>query len=111
MPMPLYVDCFSGASGDMLLGALLDIGVDLAQLRRVLATLPVSGWSLDVERAQQHGIHGSRAHVRLTHDDQPHRGLSEVLRLIDGGALPAAVAARASRVFTRLGEVEAAIHG
>jgi uncharacterized protein (TIGR00299 family) protein len=110
MPIPLYVDCFSGASGDMLLGALLDAGVDVTQLRRVLETLPVSGWSLDVAPAQQHGLRGSRAKVQQTVADQPHRGLSEVVRIIRAGRLPDGVSERAVAVFTRLGEVEAEIH-
>ena len=109
--MPLYVDCFSGASGDMLLGALLDLGLDLDPLRAGLQTLPVQGWSLDVDAVQRHGLRGSKANVRLIEVDQPHRGLGEVLRVIDGGALPEPVVQRASSVFQRLGEVEAFIHG
>ena len=60
-----YVDCFSGASGDMLLGALLDAGVPLEQLRDGLRALPVGGWSLEAEAARQHGLGGTRARVRL----------------------------------------------
>src|SRR5215470_10116831 len=111
MPLPLYVDCFSGASGDMLLGALVDAGVDTARLRTLLETLPVSGWSLDVGPAEQHGLRGSRANVRLLEPDQPHRGLSEVLAIIDGGQLPEPVRQRARIVFGRLAEVEAIVHG
>jgi uncharacterized protein (TIGR00299 family) protein len=104
-------DCFSGASGDMLLGALLDAGVDIDALRAGLNSLPVGGWRLAAERVQQHGISGTRARVELEHADQPHRGLSEVLRIISAGDLPKEVAERACVVFTRLAEVEAAIHG
>ena len=111
MPLPLYVDCFSGASGDMLLGALIDAGVDTARLRTLLETLPVSGWSLDVGPVEQHGLRGARANVRLVEPDQPHRGLSEVLAIVDGGQLPDAVRLRARTVFVRLAEVEAFIHG
>ena len=91
---------------------MLDAGVDLTQLRTGLETLPVSGWSLDVEPAQQHGLRGSRARVQLTE-----RG-SAAPRAVRGrcasfaaGACPTVVAERAVAVFTRLGEVEAAIHG
>jgi pyridinium-3,5-bisthiocarboxylic acid mononucleotide nickel chelatase len=106
-----YFDCFSGASGNMLLGALFDAGLDLAELRSGLGTLPIAGWQIDVEQLQQHGLGGTRALVRLEHDDQPHRGLGDVLRIVQGGALPAAVVERASMVFQRLAEVEARIHG
>jgi pyridinium-3,5-bisthiocarboxylic acid mononucleotide nickel chelatase len=111
MGCAVYVDCFSGASGDMLLGAVLDAGVALEQLRDGLRSLPVGGWSLEAEAARQHGLGGTRARVRLTERDQPHRGLSEVLRIVRGGALPGGVVERASRVFEALAEVEARIHG
>src|SRR5438270_4653244 len=102
MPIPVYVDCFSGASGDMLLGALLDAGVDVERLRAALETLPVHGWSLDVRSARQHGLGGSRAHVSQTVADQPHRGLADIVRIIRAGHLPDGVAERAVAVFTRL---------
>jgi uncharacterized protein (TIGR00299 family) protein len=110
MGRAVIVDCFSGASGDMLLGALVDAGVSIEQLRQGLSTLPVRGWRLDAEPARQHGISGTRAHVQLEEQDQPHRGLADVLRVIDSGSLPHQVAERARAVFTRLGEVEAHIH-
>jgi len=106
-----YFDCFSGASGDMLLGALLDVGLDPGSLRAGLAGLSVTGWRLDVGPAQQHGVHGTRAKVVLENVDQPHRGLGEVLRIVRASALPALVVQRACAVFERLAEVEAAIHG
>ena len=107
----VYVDCFSGASGDMLLGALLDAGVSLEQLRDGLSSLPVRGWTLDAEAARQHGLGGTRARVHVTEQDQPHRGLSDVLRIVRGGELPHGVVERASQVFEALAEVEASIHG
>jgi uncharacterized protein (TIGR00299 family) protein len=106
----VYVDCFSGASGDMLLGAVCDAGVSVDDLRAGLRTLPVAGWSLDAERAGQHGLHGTRARVRLAGTEQPHRGLSEVLGTIRAGRLPTEVTDRACAVFQRLGDVEASIH-
>jgi pyridinium-3,5-bisthiocarboxylic acid mononucleotide nickel chelatase len=110
MPRAVFVDCFSGASGDMLLGALLDAGVCLDDLRAGLSSLPVGGWHLDAEPAQQHGIGGTRARVTLDMADQPHRGLSDVLSIVRGGSLPAAVVERAVSVFERLADVEAFIH-
>ena len=95
----------------MLLGALVDAGVAVDQLRGGLAGLPVRGWTLDAERVEQHGIGGTRVRVQLTDADQPHRGLGAVLAIIDAAALPAAVSERAAQVFTRLAEVEAVIHG
>jgi uncharacterized protein (TIGR00299 family) protein len=107
----VYIDCFSGASGDMLLGALVDAGVSVEELRDGLRTLPVGGWRLETEPARQHGLGGTRARVSVSQQDQPHRGLSDVLRIVRGGALPEGVAERASKVFEALAEVEAGIHG
>src|SRR5919202_333911 len=107
----VYIDCFSGASGDMLLGALVDAGVAVDQLREGLGSLPLGGWTLDAEPARQHGLGGTRARVSVSQQDQPHRGLSDMLRIVRGGALPQGVVERASKVFEALAEVEAGIHG
>jgi hypothetical protein len=111
MTRSVLVDCFSGASGDMLLGALIDAGVPIEDLRSGLQRLPVRGWSLSAEPARQHGLGGTRARVLLEQRDQPHRGLSDILAILGAAALPPAVNERAIKVFTRLAEVEAAIHG
>jgi uncharacterized protein (TIGR00299 family) protein len=106
------VDCFSGASGDMLLGAIVDAGVPVDQLRDGLGALELTGWRLQAETASQHGIRGTRVKVLLDQADQPHRGLTDVLRIIQSGArLPREVQERACQVFERLAEVEASIHG
>ena len=107
----VFFDCFSGASGDMLLGALLDAGVSVHDLRTGLQSLPVTGWTLSAEAARQHGLGGTRAKVTLSQPDQPHRGLDEVVRIVSQGALPANVIDRACAVFERLAQVEADIHG
>ncbi len=111
MPHRVYIDCFSGASGDMLLGALLDAGLSLDALRQGLATLPVSGWQLHAVPIQVHGLRGTRANVVLDAADQPHRHLGDILSIINGANLPKAVGERANGVFQRLAEVEAFIHG
>ncbi|MDQ3811530.1 MAG: nickel pincer cofactor biosynthesis protein LarC [Chloroflexota bacterium] len=110
MAHPVFFDCFSGASGDMLLGALLDAGADLGGLRAGLAGLALPGWRLEAAPAEQHGLHGTRATVVLDADDQPHRGLAEVLRVVRSAGLPDAVVERVCQVFERLAEVEASIH-
>ncbi len=106
-----YVDCFSGASGDMLLGALLDAGLPLDELRAGLRGLPIEGWHLDAEPASQHGLGGTRALVRLDQADRPHRGLREIEAILRAATLPRIVVERAGLTFRRLGEVEAGIHG
>src|SRR5207302_10364764 len=85
MGRAVFIDCFSGASGDMLLGALFDAGVSVDDVRAGLLSLPVGGWTLDAEAIHSHGLPGTRAKVKLTQPDQPHRGLGEVVRIIRQG--------------------------
>ncbi|MEX2226568.1 MAG: nickel pincer cofactor biosynthesis protein LarC [Dehalococcoidia bacterium] len=106
-----YLDCFSGISGDMLLGALLDAGVPLAELDAELARLNVAGWSLRAERVTRAGIAATRAHVDLVESPQPHRRLPDVLALFDASSLHADDRERASKVFRRLADAEARVHG
>lgn len=110
--MLAYLDCFSGISGDMLLGALLDAGVDADALRAGLASLDLPGWSLESERITSHGISGTRAMVRLAKDvPHPHRRLADIESLLTASGLPDEVKARAIAVFSRLAKAEAKIHG
>jgi len=107
-----YFDCFSGASGDMLLGALVDSGLSLAVLEAELRRLPLPDWSLSAEKTKKKGI--AATHVRVhTHEHHPHRSLSEILRIIEAGraaGLAPRAIERASAIFRRLGEAEAKIH-
>ena len=106
-----YFDCFSGASGDMLLGALLDAGLPLAELRQALGSLPIHGWEIVVEPEARQGIHGTQARVRYDEEHQPHRRLPDILAVIEGSALPQPVKDGASAVFRRLARAEARVHG
>jgi hypothetical protein len=105
-----YFDCFSGISGDMALGALVDAGADLAELRAELAKLKLSGWKLHAERTISYGIAGTRLHVE-TAEQRVHRHLADITQILDASALDADVHDRALAVFTRLAEAEAAVHG
>lgn len=105
-----YLDMFSGVSGDMLLGASLDAGVPLSELREALDPLALEGVRVEAERVERHGIAGTRCIVEVP-DAAGHRGLSEILDRIGSAGLPARVAEGASRVFRRLAEAEAAVHG
>jgi hypothetical protein len=106
-----YLDCFSGISGDMLLGALIDAGVDAAALRDELAKLQVPGWSLRTERVQRAGLAATKAHVDLAESPQPHRRLPDVLALIEASTLPQDDRQRAASVFRLLAAAEARVHG
>jgi uncharacterized protein (TIGR00299 family) protein len=105
----LYFDCFAGASGDMILGALVAAGADASALREQLALLDVAGFELSFETVDRSGISATHARVH-TADEKQHRHLSAILKIIAGSRLSDAVKARASRIFERLGEAEARVH-
>jgi len=105
----LYFDCFAGASGDMILGALVGVGVDPAQLTEQLARLGVSGYEIDFEQANRSGISATRAHVR-TREEHAHRHLGDILKIIYDARLSDSVKDRAARIFSRLAEAEARVH-
>ncbi len=110
--MLAYLDCFSGISGDMLLGALLDAGLDLAALWEGLATLPVAGYTIETERVTDHGLTGTRAVVKLDEaGHHEHRRLADIRSLIAASALPQRARETALAVFQRLAEAEGYIHG
>ncbi len=107
-----YLDCFSGISGNMCLGALIDAGVPLERIESALARLPVRGYRLKAERVSRRGISAMHVDVELDESEQhPHRGLSDVLDIIERAGLPAPVAERSAAVFRTLAEAEAKVHG
>ncbi|MGB7218239.1 MAG: nickel pincer cofactor biosynthesis protein LarC [Vicinamibacterales bacterium] len=125
----LYFDCFSGISGDMALGALVDAGLPVDDLTRALGSLALSGVAVGTERVLRAGVSATKFSVREhssapshDHSDDPHhshgahvshhshRSLSEIFALIDKSALSAPGRERAKAMFQRLGEAEAAIH-
>lgn len=106
-----YFDCFSGASGDMILGALLDVGLELAALESELSKLGLDGYQLSSERVKRRGLAGTKFTVHLSSQEQPHRHLHHLETLIRGSGLSESVKERSLRVFGRLAEAEAAVHG
>jgi uncharacterized protein (TIGR00299 family) protein len=101
-----YFDCFSGAAGDMLLGALLDSGYPLEELRAGLGALGVGGYDIALSRVEQQGITGAKFDVIDLAGERPVRNLSLIREILGSAALPQSL-----RVFTRLGAAEARIHG
>src|SRR5262252_1498952 len=129
----LYFDCFSGISGDMALGALLDAGLPFDDLQRALGSLALDDARVQVHRvlragvsatkfsvqAMEHGAHEHRhdhhgahdhSHHHGAHGDGAHRNLEEIFHLIDHSSLTPPGRERARAMFRRLGEAEAAIH-
>ena len=105
----LYFDCFAGASGDMILGALVAAGADADQLRGQLRLLDVSNFDVSFAVVDRSGISSTRAIVE-TEDEKHHRHLGTILQIIERSRLSDSVKSRAARVFTRLAEAEARVH-
>jgi uncharacterized protein (TIGR00299 family) protein len=107
-----YFDLFAGCSGDMILGALLDAGLVMADLERELGRLPLEGYRVTVEKVRRGALRATRA--RVIPDDrvkQPDRSYDDIVELIAGSRLSDEVKKRALDIFRNLGEVEAKIHG
>jgi pyridinium-3,5-bisthiocarboxylic acid mononucleotide nickel chelatase len=106
----LWIDPSFGASGDMLLGALVGLGADVAAVRSGLASLPVTGWTIEASTTTRGGLSADRVTV-TTHDHSHHRRWSEIDAMLAAAeALPARVRDGARRTFRRLGEIEASAH-
>jgi len=104
-----WFHCFSGIAGDMALGALIDAGADVDEVRTLLARLPVSGWELETETVLRAGIGGTKVHVH-TEADPPHRAAAEVAAIVAAADLPDRVARRALATFRALAEAEGHLH-
>jgi uncharacterized protein (TIGR00299 family) protein len=110
MTNAIYFDCFSGISGDMALGALLDAGLALDALRAELGKLQLDGWSIDSERGVRRYLAGTRALVQAP-EQATHRHLSDVQSIIEASALAPELKQRATHIFTLLAEAEGQVHG
>jgi hypothetical protein len=105
-----YFDCIAGASGDMILGALLDAGLDEGLLRQQLAALKLSGFSLTSRQVFKGGLRATQVEIDL-HDPLTERSLPELERILTDSDLPEEIACQALKILRRLAEVEASIHG
>ena len=105
-----YVDCFSGASGNMFLGALLDAGLEIDRLEAELANLQVDGYKMEIRSVRRHGLHASYVDVVVT-EEQPCRHLAEITDIIHNSPLPEPVQDQSLGIFGKLAEAEARVHG
>jgi uncharacterized protein (TIGR00299 family) protein len=107
-----YFDCFSGASGDMILGALMDAGLPLEKLKMELAKLKLTHYDLNVEMIAKKGIAGSQAIVIIEedHHHHHHRHLADIRTIIENSDLESGIKKKSIDIFTRLAEAEAKVH-
>ncbi len=106
----LFFDCFSGISGDMVLGAFIDLGIDPAYLQAELEKLNLSGFRIEAEATMKKGISGTRCHVRLDPDHHHHRHFDDIKAIIEKSTLAADIKATALAIFMRVAVAEAKVH-
>lgn len=134
----LYFECYSGISGDMTVAALLDIGADEAVLKKVLNSLPLKGFHIEISRVKKNGLDvcdfnvvldkhnenhdhdmkylygdetGNRESVQPNHHSHEHRGFSEIMEIVEKADISEKARKLIYRIFTILGEAEAKAHG
>lgn len=107
-----YFDCFAGASGDMILGALIDAGLSIAELKSELAKLHLDHYDLQVQKVMKKGIGGSQVIVTIdeNHHRDHHRHLADIETIIKASDLDASVKESGLKVFNRLAHAEASVH-
>ncbi len=106
----LYFDCFAGASGNMVLGALIAAGVDEGKLKAELEKLNLPDFHLSVEKVNRSGISSVHVHVKIP-DEKNHRHLPEIEKIIDESSLSDSVKERSIAIFRKLADAEASVHG
>ncbi|OHD63499.1 MAG: TIGR00299 family protein [Spirochaetes bacterium RBG_13_51_14] len=104
-----YFDCFAGASGDMILGSLIDAGLDADRLTAELAKLPLTGYEISAKKVLKNGVSGTRFHVAVSAQDHS-RGLADILKILEESSLGEAVKKTAADIFKNIARVEASIH-
>ena len=121
----IYFDCFAGAAGDMLVGALIDLGLDFSALEEELAKMEIGGYSLSTDTILKQGVTSQKFRVNITHETHHHhhgeghshganhhgRSYSQIREILEKAPIPEAPKNRAISAFYRLGVVEAGIHG
>lgn len=106
----LYFDCFAGASGNMILGALVALGVDKNELIEQLKFLDVSDFEIEFRTMDKSGISAIHAEVKIS-PEHAHRHLRDIEKIINDSRLKDSVKKRAIAIFTKLAEAEAKVHG
>ncbi len=106
-----YFDCFAGISGDMTLGALIDAGADSDKLRQALSSLNISGYHIEINKIEKGHISATDVEVVLDEHQHHHRHLGDIVQIIENAKLSDWVKKTSEKIFTRLAEAEATVHG
>ena len=111
MSRVVYFDCASGASGDMVLGAVVDLGLPIERLRGEVGKLPLEGYRLEARRVVRSGLAATKVDVVVEEAKPAHRHLRHILEMLDASSLEPGLKERCRGLFRRLAEAEAAVHG
>jgi len=104
-----YFDCFSGVAGDMVLGALIDLGCDVKVLNTELEKLGMSGYNIDVKKILKNDVSATDVYVNVDHD-QPYRTFSDITQMIDVSDLDDSIKNKSYQIFFCLAEAEGKVH-
>lgn len=104
-----YFDCFSGISGDMILGALVDMGLDIDYLRKEFKKLSISGYDVMAKKVEKNHIYGTKVDI-IVKDKQTHRNLRDINKIIDDSTLDGKVKELSKKIFLRLAKAESKVH-
>ena len=110
----IYFDCFSGISGDMILGALVNLGIDIKKIQNHLKSLNLKGFKLNTRQVKRNGLIGTKINVVLNNTSQKShhaRSFNDIKSLIEKSDLPKTVQFNSIAIFRRIGKVEAKVHG
>jgi pyridinium-3,5-bisthiocarboxylic acid mononucleotide nickel chelatase len=105
-----YFDCFSGIAGDMIIGALIDAGLELSALKIELKKLPLTGYEIKAFKTEKQGIKGTKFEVKAP-QEKFHRNLKDIFKIIDKSSLAKKIKDDSKKIFKRLAEAEAKVHG
>jgi uncharacterized protein (TIGR00299 family) protein len=109
MEKVLYIDCFSGISGDMMLGALLDLGLDFNFLKEELKKIKINGYETELIKVKKSGISASKFEVRIT-GSQAHRSYNDIKELINKSAINQKAKEIALDIFETIASAESIVH-
>jgi pyridinium-3,5-bisthiocarboxylic acid mononucleotide nickel chelatase len=106
----LYFDCFAGASGNMILGGLVSLGIDKNKLIEQLKLLRITGYEIEFTTVNKSGISAIHANVKVPKENK-HRHLHTIVKIIEDSDLSDKIKQRSIQIFTKLAEAEAKVHG
>lgn len=104
-----YFDCFSGICGDMILGALIDLGLDEKIFKKELKKLNISGYEIKIKKVEINHITGTDVIIEIK-DNQPHRSFKDIKKIIDDSDLEKDTKEKSKNIFLKIATAEAKIH-